>query len=265
LEKKSEAAVLESVADAEERRLMFRGFGLWEKPVALSWLWALGLVLLDVFPDGNCGFHAVWVACKWVVGAGASPPLTGFDVDPACRERRSSLVFFLQEQLAISSEAVNDNLAAPTWLIDDNEFGPWQDNLVNGIGRESWVDQQTVVLAAWREGQQGIILYQNNSDADGASATVYVFGSDTREASQSTYENGVNCPSSYSRPHNPTAPFTNPNQCLQNVLGRSLRSSSPQLATRNFRRRLPLVRSKTSRSSGVHVGYIENTTYVGAM
>jgi hypothetical protein len=180
----------ESIANEEARVASLDWYGSWTKAYSRASLWVLLLIVLDVFADGDCGFHAFWLSSQY---QGLRLGVADIVTDLQRQGWRMKLVSFAEAQRRNCRKLMSENLSAPYWMESDASFDGWKDNMVNGVNQDRWLDCQSIVLLAMSEKCRGIVVYHKNAAKDGCAATVWLFRDGSSPATQTTYETGVTC------------------------------------------------------------------------
>ena len=204
----------------EERAKALTTTGAWDKEMATMMLWNLRLLLLDVFAVGNCAPHSLW-RNRAFLGL-LDDDDDDFSTDPGWKKLRTALVGY-----ATSARETMPNLLLcevfgwPAWVLSDEAFSAWSAEVLSvdggALGKDKWMDFDTVCVLAWSHGYKGVILYHANEAKTEAAATVLRFPSvqEGTSDSRTTYENGVTRQPHHSTPnavHRRPLPSTPPTQ-----------------------------------------------------
>jgi hypothetical protein len=109
--------------------------GSWSKDDTRHLLWVLLLlVAIDVFQDGDCAFHATWVAFAFLRSGILTLYDEDFDVDPQCDNKREKLVIFATEERLSNPDILMENIGVTEWGLQniegDRQFAIWKEQLV---------------------------------------------------------------------------------------------------------------------------------------
>jgi hypothetical protein len=196
-EQKSARAVVESLADAQVTAAALLRDRSWSKDDARRLLWVLLLVVVDVFQDGDCAFHATWVAFAFLRFGILTLDDEDFDADPQCDKKREKLVTFATEQRLSNPDILMENIGVTEWgpqsIESNRQFAIWKEQLVvrRDLGSVRWLDVQSLALNVWRLGAKGLVVYNRNGDRTGCSATVWWFREEGEAGRREFLDHGV--------------------------------------------------------------------------